>query len=757
MASCNSYVLVVAAILASPAISFSAFAQDGTPRAALCGPRVTGQINVVVGSFPQSGAAAENSTKNLKAVFSGVIVGSLGSAGNIAAVIWDSDDRQYPDLRLQMEALLSQGGSGQSPQAQRAMTDIAEFLKTQNCDYLVGGQIVRDSKLLIATPFILNVAESSFASNLSPVVQEAAAPANSAAELFAIKFVRYIQSKRPSSPSNRQQVAIGCFMEQGADRERVAANSNQRFVLSDTVDAIQGALFAELSSDGRLAGRLSKPSTALCPLSGPKDWAPETIAVFGGVVESTGGQFTLRLSARAIERGSSAGFEISLTPNNDDGFAVQTKPISQAKPAVDFAAVRDFVGKVRRIVSVGMTADGVIFPGRDTDLPSGPEALSSMLTSLLESGKNEEALTLGFKALSRGRDNPIALLVIARAFFNKSDAVAGSQYLSSALAMRNKVADAALGPFLESAANAYKSSGLTELAINTFAQARDIFRGQGRDDDSGRLVRSIALLLFKSGKPEEARRTLLPQAEGKNDTEAIFALAQIDLSTGNINSAVEWLIRGSTLDPNDTRFKSQLASANRLLARNALAAKDREKDQEAVSYLEQALKYDDDTETIYLLGIVSYRQGQYERAIAYYERLLSRPGYKEYYRWSEAAWLNVLECYLLTERWDAVLSRAPIAIESALVGKSDSQLVALYLQSIAVALKDPRQPADAFFASEPYKKYSELRKFVSSKRLSWNNASILSFLDKQEGNPDTLQAVRALARDFSAKTDPTNQ
>src|SRR5258708_7792824 len=100
------YSLTAATILAAQAFSLAASAQDSAKDAAkLCGQRVPGRVNVVVGSFPQSGNSGDNSTKYLEAVFSGVIVGSLGSGGNINASIWDSDDRQFSNLRLQMEAL----------------------------------------------------------------------------------------------------------------------------------------------------------------------------------------------------------------------------------------------------------------------------------------------------------------------------------------------------------------------------------------------------------------------------------------------------------------------------------------------------------------------------------------------------------------------------------------------------------------------------------------------------------------------------
>lgn len=706
----------------------------------------------MVGSFPvaTSLSFAGVPTKNLDVVFSGVILGRLGSIPNVSAVLWNADVRQFQTLRPQMEALLTQGGSGIDKKSARTVEDLADYLSAQNCDYLFGGQISRDAKILIATPFIFNVAERTFASNLSPVVQEGALPPNRAAELFAVQFAQYIGNKKPGPPENGQQIAVGCIVPSAIDKTRRAQNTAPRLPATDTIDAVQRAFVTELQADTRLAGKVSKPSSLFCASPETGDYGHGIVAAVGAVLDSKDGQLALRVTARAIESGSRKGFELYLTPGNDDLIALQVKQgveNAQSPPAIDYGVVRDAVGRLRRIISAGINANGIVFPGRDEELPATADALSELLALRLENGKNEEALTLAFKALSRARDNPVALLAIARAFINKADAAAGSLFLSSAMDGRDKVPEAALGTFWELAGSTYKAIGQNDRAVEMFSAAKDVFRRQNRESDARRVVRSTSLLLLKMGKSEEARRTLLPLTESK-DRDAIYAIAQIDFAKGNIESAIGWLASGYELDKTDVRFSGGLLSAYRLLAKNAVAQK---KYPEAIAFLQLGQTYGDDTEGLYLSGVAYHSSGDYSKAIDYYERLLARSGEKDlaFSIWAESAWLNVLECYVLTEQWDKIFSRAPIAMQSELADKKESQLVALYLQSVAAGLKAPSLTVSDFLESEQYKKYDELRKFVSAKKLNWNNDVLAAFVDRRAaGNPDTLQAVRAMVRDF---------
>lgn len=730
-----------AAVLSLACLS-SASAQDAEK---LCGSRTPGRVNVAVRSLLLT-SGAEPSAKSLEVVFSGVIVGRLGSTAGVNAVFWDVDDRRFFGVRPQMDALLAGGGTGRNKRGERASAELASFLSAQNCDYFVGGQLSRDSKVLIATPFIFDVAERELVDDVSPVIQEVVLPPNGVAEALAQQFVLYIRGKRPSRL--QEWVQVGCFARRELEKGWREISPNDEAFVEQTLDGIQRQFAVELREDPRFSERVQAPKEIFCTQPDSKE-PSRAVATFGGSIRSREGRFGLRITANVADS-SGGAFDVSLSPDTEEFFFLKGTSREEKTKSSDYGAVRDAVAKLKRIISAATTAEGVIFPGRQQDLPVDLKPLLVAFNSRLESARNEEALTLAFKALAQDKRNPIALVTAARAYMAKGDMAAGGAFLTASLTLRDKLPGPVLGDFLESAGNAYKSIGLNDPAVKFLLNAADAFRSQGRDRDASRAIQSVAFVLLKVGRVEEARRYLLPWAEGKNDPEALLAIAQADLASGNIQSAEQWLRRGQMVSASDARFASGLALTNRLLGTTALQQGEYS---DAAQYFEQSLIFAENGEALYLSGIAASRAGKNEQAIGFYEKLLSRPDGPDYSRWAESAWLNVLECYLLTRQWDAVLSRGTLAIQSALMEKKDAQLVVLYLQAISAALKDPSQSAESWTASPQHRSYVELRQFVSPSKLEWSNDAIEAFVrDQQQGNQGLLGSVRELARDFTAAT-----
>jgi tetratricopeptide (TPR) repeat protein len=721
-----------------------ACAQENT--SALCGDRDPGRTRILIGSFLVSGDAGKGTTRNLDKVFSGTIAGLFGSSdttSNISVFVWErSNARPFQSAGPLIELAFLQGGLRGDQRSERLIENLAKFLSDQNCDYLVGGQLTRDAKLLIATPFLFSVAEKTFSDSLRPVVQEATIPANRAAEFFATQFNEYIQKRRMRSDTVTEQLTIGCFRLLG-ESEKTQRN------LVPTLELAQKTAITELSSDARWAGRLSKSPVTICSGSDPAPAPPNTVAFVEGIVVSTRNERPLLRSILRVMLSPAKSFEVSVDPNSTIGFA--TDP---TQSTIDYGFVRTFVGQVKRLLLAVTSSDGTILPGKSVELPASTEEVWQVLNARLEADRAEEALLLGYKALDRAPDEPFALLGIARALREKSEASAAGQYLSRAAKAKDKVTQANRGLFLESLGSTYASLGLNAEAIEYLSSAKDAFRRQNRNSDAARVVRSIAVGLLKTNKIAEAKETLLSQENVERDPETLFALARVSVATGNIDETVEWLSKANALDPSNDQFQRALAWAYGALGKKAATEGD---SSQAKLFFKRALSFREDGEILYLTGVLAHEENDFRSAITAYERLLALPTDKVSPTWVGSSWLNVLECYLLIEDWDAVWRRGQIALGTALANVDEFRFIALYLQLLATALTERQQPADVLVASELYRNFKDLRGVISLDKLDWNNSKIKIFLESQQGvNEGRMEILRQVTTDLmSGETKPS--
>ena len=153
----------------------------------------------------------------------------------------------------------------------------------------------------------------------------------------------------------------------------------------------------------------------------------------------------------------------------------------------------------------------------------------------------------------------------------------------------------------------------------------------------------------------------------------------------------------------------------------------------------RALEYRDDAGFRYASGYASYQLDAYTDAIKDFRQILEVPAEKASLQWTEAAWLMLLECYLLTGKFDEVEKSAPAA-EKATVRLDDPRVVIKYLRFVARVLRNPAVPA-ARLTEEPTYKELQAGRSGSVKKLDWSDEKINIFIGKRDLRPDTKQVL----------------
>jgi tetratricopeptide (TPR) repeat protein len=159
---------------------------------------------------------------------------------------------------------------------------------------------------------------------------------------------------------------------------------------------------------------------------------------------------------------------------------------------------------------------------------------------------------------------------------------------------------------------------------------------------------------------------------------------------------------------------------------------------DARRHFSRALEYRNDAGIRYASGYAAHQLDAYDGAIKDLKQIVDTPAEKASLQWTEAAWLMLLECYLLTGKFDELEKSGPAA-EKATVRLTDSRVVINYLRFVARVLKNPSTPAARLIDEPTYKELSD--RSGSAKKLDWSDEKINVFIRKRDLKPDAKKVL----------------
>jgi tetratricopeptide (TPR) repeat protein len=288
-----------------------------------------------------------------------------------------------------------------------------------------------------------------------------------------------------------------------------------------------------------------------------------------------------------------------------------------------------------------------------------------------------------------------------------------------------------------------ESIGETYFGIKNYGQAaafftvaKGLYEKFSKDADGRRVGRKLATARFLLGDLPAAIEAARDQRNLEGDKESLLLLARFQTISEKFEEADIWLQKALKIDPADREVRSRLAEVHSTTGYQQLASKNYT---DARRHFTRSLEYRDDAGVRYALGYAAYQLDTYADAIKEFKLILDVPAENASLQWTEASWLMLLECYLLTGKFDEVEKSGPEA-EKATVRLTDPRAVINYLRFVARVLKNPSAPADRL-AEEPTYKELQTNRSASAKKLDWSDGKINVFIGKRDLKPDTKQVL----------------
>jgi tetratricopeptide (TPR) repeat protein len=677
----------------------SAAESDASPRP-LCADRTDAKPGVLIGRFSVFGSGTLDG-RLVDRIFAGAVIGGLGPVAKVE--IWDPsspEGRQHASAASLIDGAFL-AGTG----ASRFQGGLVDFLRSQKCDYLVAGQISRDTRLLIATPLVLRASDGKIES-LEPVAQSDPDLLNRAAEFLARRFAGYLE-KEVASILGAGRMELGCLSLENIPRGLVK-NVETR------VTAIRREIAAELSRDIRLEGPVVVSDNQICTGADPATAAGvQAQALVGGLVSVRG---TTGLAMRPVIRMVAPNARVPVQfPSTRVIF-----PIESDKGGAPSDVARTFVSEVKRLLSVVTTADGKWYAGEIDDVPSNSADLWTTINARNTEGREEAALLLAYRALARVPNDPTALLGAALGLIKKEQSNFGLTWLAQALGQKDALPANAQPALFENVGNAYASFDEDKQALEHLGQAKAGFEKLAMAGDIARVTRSLARIRMKTGDTEGAQKELLGQPDLASDPESLLDLGKAFVTSGEPDKGLDYIEKAVALGKG-AKYGQQLGETYSQLAERSYFANELQK---AIDLATKALNYRTSAKDLFIRADAAHQASRYKDAIRDYLSVLATPADKNSLKYIEASWLNLLESYLLDGDYDDVERLADRASKAALGSLPESEAVAGYLRLVAETLKAAsagNEPADFD------KRLERLEKFPS--KLKWDNGRIRSLLD----------------------------
>jgi tetratricopeptide (TPR) repeat protein len=675
--------------------------------AALCTASGWSLPTLLIGRFSVSGDFEPAAAAAVQQVFSpGVLASLLGRRERqLNAFLW-TGDRQFSEVAdLIDDAFLGGLWPGRSGDRQR--NDLMEQLwEKHNCNYLLGGRISKDGNVIVITPYLLDAKTGKLSRSIASRVVDLPSvfqyPNTLASDV--IKFI-----EAANTQPRRTHIAIGCIRIVDARTD----------VVSVDAEALVIGLQRQIRQDLPLSAKANvAQTTPRCPASA---WPPIAPAEAAALITAEVSLDRKQLRVRPI---------VIMIPS-----VATALPVRFDLPEIsrDSQSATESLGEASRLLNAFISSvtrvDGTLVDVSGLDpLPAPGSDFVSVLKAMdsrLPDERAELTALASYRRLSQVPNDALAHLSLGKILLEKGEFEEARRRLESALLSKSQLT-------LQSQADLYESIGGVELvaqnhtaAVQSFREAQAALRAAGPGPAEARIGRLLATTLQASGNNDEAVKVLRSQDDWEKDADTLYLLGKFAAIAGRYDEAANWLTAAILVDPKNGDTRNLLAEVYETMGRTEFS---RGNYAAARRLLGLSLSFKDKIELHYLLGLALYSAGAFDDARAEFRNVIYAPADKSQIRWREAAWLTLVECYLLVGNFRAV-QESGIEAATTVGGRPESLLVLRYLRLVAAVLGNEPNPVIM-------EQFEELKKFptsVSAKNLDWDDSKINSMVVERKG------------------------
>jgi tetratricopeptide (TPR) repeat protein len=746
---------------------------------ALCGADEPNIPHVLVGPFAITGELERPTDKILGSIVPLAVAGPLQSASNLAVFVWNGgapglEGRQFVELgNILGQPILY--GSTPDPkkdvQGYRLIKNLARLLRDQNCSHLVGGHIVVTSGFFTVYPYLLSSSDDTLSRPFGSAGQSIRKSAVRLSEEIGVQLVRHLAQPRRALGT----IEVGCLSS--------AQSRQQGGDTLDIAESVQHATTSALTRDDHLLGRIIFSKNALCTGAEAARIDNATVAIISGEISSSDSGLNLRPFVRFLRRGDEASDSVPVN------LALVSGPWNSSSQLA-----RDFADEVKTFFDIIVGHDGTILPLTNLGTPISRDDLLRAVTSLSYAdtfqAPSDDLLTdiliLGYKGVSQRSDDRLALFLLGRALLRRSNFSGAAYYLAKAAGEpmqgplegdkranqrgpNNQVTASEELPanlvaeLYESLGEALHAMGEYDASKTSLQRAVQSYEEQGRAADRQRTVNRLASGLLGQGDAEGARNAIIAYGDAPRDYETLYLRGKIEFVSNNLDAAAEWFNRAVNASPSDTRALSGLAETYEVRGIRAASSNNF---LEADKFFQLALQKAPSARLNYVAGVSAQTAGEFSKAANYFNAVVDaylnrgmelsdgRHGRAiadiNGTKWVESSLANLLECLLLTDRFDRLETLGGLA-DGILSrpGLVDSQLLTLYLRLSARVLQRPEPISAEWIRSDPlYQASIRLVKEqgASLSKLRWSNSAVVKFFDK--ASPEKARILEEVVPDF---------
>jgi tetratricopeptide (TPR) repeat protein len=622
--------------------------------------------------------------------------------------VWDQDLAGKSQVAPWINEIFVRGASDDNLTS-RISRDLAAYLRENDCDYLVGGQVTADGPLIGLTPFILIAREEKFEPGakgpvkrpFGAILQTEPVSANRLAEAFGARFSVFVAQVRAPN-----QIFIGCFTDRSGKRNPALTNLARSVTGTKLANSLKGTISI-------IEERVPCEGAAL-------PWGDKPTARLGGEVTIRGKQTELLTTIQLPIQGTRLEFR-------------------SAGPSTAFKDIVD--GQSDHVVSffAAITKPDGSWPSSTSTSPF--ENPIASIEALIAQGDKEAAALVAYKLHFEKPSDPVANFALGRALTNKGLYSAAIGPLKSALASNASLSNAQQALTLEALGESMAATGAPQTAITYFTEAQNKYAAGGDAAGISRSARQSALLLAKANNVKDAQERLLQIPHIKEDKDSAFLLSQIMLMVGNVDGASEWLEHARKLSPSDDRIASAGANVFAFLGDRALTARDF---RAAISYLEKSASYKESSRVRYAAGYAAAEDNNHPVAIAHFEKAIAAATGDNFGLWAEASWLGLLESHLLLKDFEKLERFGKEASEIALSRTTAPRLLALYMRLIGRVSQGNYADVTQLESDSIFQEIETVRRVTSLKDFAWNNDAIRSFLKTSTAPPEQANLLLTL-------------